>query len=418
MVRLLITSFAFQPLIHTVKAMNRVMNKRNISYFARTNFREEGILFGIYQKDRLLHTYILGKTGVGKTNLLTTLILQDIIHERAVCVFDVHGDLLTTLLSHIPNRRTKDLIYLDIPNPRMSYRYNPLKRVSYEKRSLVASGILDTFKKLWKGAWGVKLEHILRYILLTLLDQEEANFTDIPRIIHDLAFRERCMNNIINDDVKNFWLNEFQKYTKNDLVPILNKVGAFLVHPAIKRFLIQNEHEVSLRYAMDNNKIVLVNLNKGSLGIDTSHIMGSLLLNSIMNASFSRIDTKEEYRKPVALFLDEFQNYTTESIASMLSELRKFKVSMVMAHQYLHQLDTDIRNAVLGNVGTIISFRTGQADAKYLEQIFTPEFSASDFTNMENFDIYLKLMISGKPSKAFSATCVHYKSVLHLDFMP
>lgn len=392
--------------------MSKTSRNKNVSYFARTNFREVGQLFGIYQKDRLLHTYILGKTGVGKTNLLTTLIIQDIIHGRALCVFDVHGDLLTTLLCHIPNSRKKDLIYLDIPNPNMNYRYNPLKRVSYEKRSLVASGILDTFKKLWRGAWGVKLEHILRYILLTLLDQEKSNFTDIPRIIHDLSFREKCMKNIVNDDVKSFWQNEFLKYTKNDLVPILNKVGAFLVHPAIKRFLIQNEHEVSLRYAMDNHKIVLVNLNKGSLGIDTSHIIGSLLLNSLMNASFSRIDTNEEQRKPVALFLDEFQNYTTSSIASMLSELRKFKVSLVMAHQYLHQLDTDIRNAVLGNVGTIISFRTGQADAKYLEQIFIPEFEATDFTNMENYDIYLKLMINGKPSKGFSATCIYYKSVL------
>ena len=398
--------------------MNSQGNNKNISYFARSNFRDEGHLFGIYQKDRLLHTYILGKTGVGKTNLLTTLILQDIIHGRVVIVFDVHGDLISTILAHIPSMRNNDLIYLDIPNPLMKYRYNPLKRVSYEKRSLVASGILDTFKKLWKGAWGVKLEHILRYILLTLLDQEQANFSDIPRIIHDVSFREECIRNIVNDDIKRFWKYEFEKYTKSDLIPILNKVGAFVVHPAIKRFLIENEQEISLRHAFDTNKIVLVNLNKGNLGIDTSHIVGSLLLNSIMNASFSRIDIREDERKPVAVFLDEFQNYTTESITAMLSELRKFKVSLVMAHQYLHQLDTDIRNAVLGNVGTIISFRTGHADAKYLEQLFIPEFAASDFTNLENFDIYLKLMIKGKPSKAFSATCIHYKSVLKLNFTP
>jgi type IV secretory pathway TraG/TraD family ATPase VirD4 len=384
----------------------------NISYFAKSNFREDGKLFGIYQHDRLLHTYILGKTGVGKTNLLTTLILQDIFLDRGVVVFDVHGDLISTLLKYIPQHRIHELIYLDIPNPSLKYRYNPLKRVSYEKRSLVASGILDTFKKLWRGAWGVKLEHILRYIILTLLDQKTANFSDITRIVHNVHFRESCIANIVNDDVKRFWQYEFQKYSKSDLIPILNKVGAFVVHPAIKRFLIENKQEVSLRHALDTNKIVLVNLNKGSLGVDTSHIIGSLLLNAIMNASFSRIDTPEHKRKAVAVFLDEFQNYTTQSIASMLSELRKFKVSLVMAHQYLHQLDTDIRNAVLGNVGTIISFRTGHADAKYLEQVFTPEFQASDFTNLENYDIYLKLMINGKPSKAFSATCFHYELIM------
>ncbi len=332
--------------------------------------------------------------------------------------FLMGGDLIKTLLKYIPFKRTKDLIYLDIPNPNMIYRYNPLRKVSYEKRSLVASGILDTFRKLWKGAWGVKLEHILHYILLTLLDQEKASFSDIPRIIHNLSYRERCMANIINEDVRSFWDNEFDRYTKNDLIPILNKVGAFLAHPSIKRFLIQNEKEISLRHIMDTHKILLVNLNKGSLGLDTSHIIGSLLLNSIMNASFSRIDIDENIRKPFALFLDEFQNYTTESIASMLSELRKFKVSLTLAHQYLHQLDADIRNAVLGNVGTIISFRVGQADANYLAQVFTPEFSSEDFTNMENYDIYLKLMINGKPSKGFSATCFYYKDVLKLNYTP
>ena len=389
---------------------------KNVSYFAKTNFREIGILFGIYQKDRLLHTYILGKTGVGKTNILTTLIMQDIMHGRGVCVFDVHGDLLNTLSKYIPFKRSKDVIHLDIPNPQLAYRYNPLKRVSYEKRSLVASGILDTFKKLWKGAWGVKLEHILRYILLTLLDQEQATFSDIPRIIHDENYREQCIENIINKDVRSFWENEFDKYSKNDLIPILNKVGAFLAHPSIKRFLIENKKEISLRHIIDTNKILFVNLNKGDLGLDTSHIIGSLLLNSLMNASFSRIDTPENLRKPFHLVLDEFQNYTTLSIASMLSELRKFKVSLTLAHQYLHQLDIDIRNAVLGNVGTIISFRVGQTDAKYLAQVFTPEFNTYDLTNLENYDIYLKLMINGKPSKGFSATCMYYKDVLKLNF--
>jgi hypothetical protein len=393
-------------------------NNPNISYFAQTNFRTSGDLFGIYQKDRLMHTYILGKTGVGKTNLLTTFILQDILLGRGVCVFDVHGDLIHTILDHIPTKRKADLIYLNIPDPKMPYRYNPLKKVSYEKRSLVASGILETFQKLWKGAWGVKLEHILRNILLTLLDQDKSDLSDIPRIIHDPLFRNSCIKNIQNQDIRNFWNNEFEKYTKTDLIPILNKVGAFLAHPAIKRFLIENKQEVSLRQAMDSSNIVLVNLSKGNLGMDSAHIVGSLILNSIMGASFSRIDTVEEERNIFHLYLDEFQNYTTESIAGMLSELRKFKVSLTLAHQYIHQLDVDIRNAVLGNVGTIISFRLGQADAKYMAQVFHPGFEFNDFVNLENYDIYLKLMINGRPSKAFSATCIYFKNVLKPYYEP
>ena len=389
---------------------------KNISYFAKTNFREEGHLFGIWQKDRSLHKYIIGKTGAGKTNLLITLILQDIVHSRAVCVFDVHGDLITELFKYIPFYRKKDVLFLDIPNENMEYLYNPLKRVPYEKRSLVASGVLTTFKNLWKGAWGLKLEHILRYILLTLLDQEKSNFSDIPKIIHDASFREACIKNVLSKEVRNFWLNEFEKYSvKADLVPILNKVGAFLAHPSVRRFLVDNRKEISLRYAMDNHKIIIVNLSKGSLGADSAHILASLLLHSIMNASFSRIDTAEDERKPFHLFLDEFQNYT-HSLSEMLSELRKFKVTLTLAHQYLHQLDTDVRNAVLGNVGSIISFRLGQSDANYMAKEFYPVFESSDFTNLENYDIYLKLMINGKPSKPFSATTIPFKDIIKFRY--
>ena len=384
----------------------------NISYFAFANFRKNGNVFGIRQEDRNFHTYVIGKTGTGKTNLLTSLILQDIFQNRGCSVFDVHGDLITKILLNIPSYRKKDVIFLDIPNPDMVYKYNPLRSVSPEKRSLVASGILETFQKLWKGAWGVKLEHILRYILLTLLDQPKANLSDIPRLIHDSDFRYTCLKNVVNQDVRKFWTAEFKLYTKNDLVPILNKVGAFLSHPAIKRFFIENEREVSLSYLMDTSKIVLVNLSKGMLGRDTSHIIGSLLLTSFMNASLNRVRIEEYQRVPFHIYLDEFQNYTTSTVADMLSEIRKFKVSLTLAHQYIFQLDNDIRNAVLGNVGTIISFRVGQADAKYLQQEFYPIFETIDFTSLENYDIYLKLMINGKPSKPFSATTVSYRQIL------
>lgn len=387
---------------------------KNISYFAFTNFRKEGLLFGITQKDRLLHTYILGKTGVGKTNLMTSLILQDIKHKRGLCVFDVHGDLSHDIIRRIPLDRKNDLVHLDIANVNLSYRYNPLKRVPFEKRSLVASSLLESFQKLWRGAWGVKLEHILRYILLTLLDQPKANISDIHRIIHDEGFQAVCMRNIKNPSVKRFWKDEFKRYTKTDLVPILNKIGGFLAHPAIRRFLIENREELSLRRCMDQGKIVVIDISKGKLGSDVSNIVGSFLLVAIMNAGFSRIDTQLEYRKPFHIFLDEFHNYTTPSVINMLSEIRKWKLSLTMANQYLNQLDTDIKNAVLGNIGTIICFRLGQADAKYISQEFNPTFDQSDFVNLENYDIYLKLMIYGKPSRPFSATTAKFSYILTL----
>lgn len=383
-----------------------------ISYFAKTNFRNSGKLFGIFQKDRILHTYIIGKTGAGKTNLLTTLILQDIIHGRGCAVFDVHGDLLSNILKHIPHDRIKDVVHIDIANPYMNYRYNPMRKVSDEKKSLVIGGLLDAFKKLWKGAWGIKLEHILRYIMLTLLAQPKSNLSDIPRIIHDAQFREHCLSNITNKEIRRFWESEFPKYSKNDLIPILNKVGAFLAHPSIKRFLITNTRDISLRACIDQSKIVLIDISKGKIGIDASHLIGSILITSFANAAFTRIDTQEEERVPFHIFLDEFQNYTSPSISGILSELRKFKISLTLANQYLYQLDSDIKNAVLGNVGTLISFRTGQQDAKYLAQEMYPTFKSSDFTSLENYDIYLKLMIAGKPSKPFSATTVPYQDIL------
>jgi len=387
----------------------------NITYFAITNWRDRKDLFGIKQEDRAFHTYILGKTGAGKSNLLITKILQDIKYNRGACVFDVHGDLIKTVSSNIPHYRKKDIIYLNIPDRNLRLGYNPLKRVSYEKRSLVASAILDSFQKLWGGAWGIKMEHILRYILLTLLDQPKANMRDIVRILQEEAYRKKCIKNVVNPDVKNFWMKEYDKYGKNDVTPILNKVGAFLVHPTIKRLLIDNADSLSFRKIMDEKKILLVNLSKGALGVDVANILGSLLLSTITSASFNRIDTKEHLRVPFHLYLDEFQNYTNKTLTEMLSELRKFKVTLTLAHQYLHQLSDDIRHGVLGNVGTVICFRIGAVDAEYMLLEHYIEFlplTLGDYVNMENYHVYVKLMIDGKPSKPFSAITVHYKTIL------
>lgn len=382
-------------------------NKNNsICYFAETNFRNSRNTFGILQKDRLHHFYILGRTGTGKTTLLATKISQDLKVGHGICLIDVHGDLVKKIITSIPGHREKDVVYLDATNPELQLGYNPLRKVSYEKRPLVVSNILEVFQRLWGNqSWGIKLSHILRNVLLLLADQKQTSFSDIIKVLQDSNFRNECLKYVISEDVKNFFEKEFKNYSaKTDLLPIYNKLGGILSYPAVKRILVTNKEQISLRSIMDNKKILLVNLSKGTLGSDASYILGSLLLTSLASSAFSRIDTPEDERIPFFCYLDEFQNYTTVSLVDMLSELRKFKLGLIMAHQYISQLDLKIRDAVLGNVGTIVCFRLGQSDARFMEKEFSPIFSAHDFVNLANYDVYLKLMINGAPSVAFSAT--------------
>lgn len=378
-----------------------------ISYFAKVDFRDDRRLFGIFQSDRLFGMYLLGKTGSGKTNLMKTLIYQDILQHRGFCLFDINGDLLKEVRSLIPAYRRKDVILFDATNPNMEFGYNPLKKVSHGKRALITSSILETFQKLWgKQSWGLKLEYILRNVILTLLDQPKATFDDIPKILLDTSFQRQCLKHVVNKNVIRFWTQEFPKYSKADILPVLNKVGSFLSIPMLHKILVDNTEQISLRQIMDSKKIFLVNLSKGTLGTDGAHLLGSLLLSSLSSAGFSRINIDEQKRVPFFIYLDEFQNYTTDSLTSMFSELRKFKIGFILAHQYLHQLQTDIKNAVLGNIGTIICFKLGQADAKYMSQEFYLTFQTSDFTDLSHFHIYLKLLIDGKTPRPFSAKTI------------
>ncbi|MCG3165599.1 MAG: hypothetical protein POELPBGB_01367 [Bacteroidia bacterium] len=387
--------------------MDEFRNK-DILYFARVSWRNKGTPFGIRQADRLLHTYIIGKTGTGKTTLLKTKILNDIRNGRGICLLDPHGDLVSEINEHIPDNRKDDVIYMDITDPKQPFAYNPLRKVSYEKRSLIASSIIEVFKKLWSTAWGVKLEHILRFTLLALLDQPSAKMSDINKMIYDKSFRSEVLENVVNEDVKVFWKKEFPRYMYNDVLPVLNKIGGLLAYPAIKRVIIENTEEISLRKIMDEKKILLVNLSKGAIGEDVCQILGSLLLTSLSSAAFSRVTIEEENRVPFFIYLDEFQNFSTLSLVNMLSELRKYKVGMILAHQYMKQLQPDILNAVLGNVGTHISFRIDTGDASVMSQKMYPTFDVEDFVNLPNYHIYLTLMIDGTPSRPFSATTIAY----------
>ncbi|WP_421751100.1 type IV secretory system conjugative DNA transfer family protein [Croceimicrobium sp.] len=379
-----------------------------VSYFGKTNFRNFNIRFGIKQADRLFHFYALGKTGSGKTSLLKYLMQQDLVASRGFTFLDVHGDACSELFSKLSDSTKEKVIYLDVTNPDLQWGYNPFRKVKPSQRSLVASNILEILKRNWKSAWGMKMEHILRYCLLTLLEQPKANFADLSRILQDPSFRRGCLNHVSNKDIRAFWELEFPKYRPGDLLPILNKTGAFLAHPMVRKVLVENSRQLSLRSIMDKEQVLLINLAKGQVGTDVAHILGSLLLTSLASSAFSRIDTPYHLRKPFFIYLDEFQTLSnTDLLAEMLSELRKFKVGLILANQFLSQLEPEVRASLLGNVGTIVSFRCSIADASLLVKEFIPlgipKYEIADFTSLANFEVYLKLMINGKPSRAFSA---------------
>jgi energy-coupling factor transporter ATP-binding protein EcfA2 len=386
---------------------NSLEEENNITFFAETNFRNKQVKFGIKREDRRAHTYIIGKTGTGKSTLLETLIRQDIASGHGLALLDPHGDLVERILAHLPEERKRDLIYFNVPDHAQALGLNPLETISPLRRPLAASGLLEVFKKLWLDSWGPRLEHIMRNALLALLDQPQATLADVLRLLDDQEFRKSAVTRVQNDRVRDFWAREYENYPVRfrleAIAPIQNKVGAFLANPVLNKILTQTKNAFYLRRVMDEGKILLVNLAKGKIGEDTATLLGALLITRVGLAALSRADISEADRKDFYLYLDEFQNFTTLSLASMLSELRKYRVNMIFAHQYLGQLDPHVREAILGNVGTLLSFRLGVSDAEVLEKEFYPQFSIKDLISLPNYHVYLKLMINSIISDPFSA---------------
>jgi len=379
---------------------------------AKINARRSNTTFGIKAADRLSHMYIIGKTGTGKSTLLSHLIRQDILAGRGCAVLDPHGDLVEELYDWVHSQKIAidHCCYFNVPDADQPFGYNPIRRVAQHLRPLLASGILEIFKKLWKEAWGVRMEHIFRNVLLTLLDLPSADLSDIQRILVDKQYLQQAQRHITSEHVKRFWAMEFAKYSyrfrADAIAPIQNKIGGFLAHPTLCRVLLTPKINLSLRQMMDTRQVLLVNLSKGRLGEDASHLLGGLLMTSIGLAAYSRADIVLDERQPFYLYADEFQNFTTLSLVNMASELRKYQLGLVLTHQYLCQLEPEIRDAVLGNAGSLLSFRVGTQDVAVLEKEFHPEFSRYDLLNLPNYDLYLKLMISGTPSRPFSATTI------------
>jgi hypothetical protein len=384
------------------------MDENDISRLARTNFHNGNRLFGIKQADRLSHIYVIGKTGVGKSTLLETLARQDLEAGRGFALIDPHGDLVERVAKDAAAEEPGRVLYLNAPDGAQPFGYNPLRRVRDDKIPLAVSGLLETFKKLWPDAWGVRMEHVLRNTLYALLETDGATLPDILRLYADERYRKRIAGRIRNETVRRFWRHEFESYhfrQRADMVaPIQNKLGALLADPTLYRILVSPERDIRFRSLMDEGRVLLVNLSKGQLGEDSSTLLGSLIVSTLGLAAFSRAENPEGSRRPFFIYVDEFQTFTTLMLANMMSELRKYGVGLTLAHQYMHQLEPDIRHAVLGNAGTIISFRVGPEDAAILAKEFQPTFGVQDLLNLPNHNIYLKLTIDGTPSLAFSAT--------------
>lgn len=393
-------------------AQNGGMEKQpnDITLFARTNTRQPWRTFGIRDADRLSHMYAIGKTGTGKSTLFETLIRQDLARGSGLALIDPHGDLAERVQAAALRQGTANVTYVDVAAAAQPFGYNPLRHVRADRRVLAASGMLEVFEKMWPDAWGARMEHILRYALLALLDYPSATLGDILKLLVDKPFRQTVIGYLENDQVRTFWQDEFRgyspRYRQDSIAPIQNKVGAFLADPRLRRFLNEPEKPLRFREIMDKGQMLVVNLAKGRLGEDSANLLGGLLVTTVGLAAFSRADTQEPDRQPFLIYVDEFQNFTTLAVANMLAELRKYRVGTVLAHQYLDQIEPEVRYAVIGNAGTLVSFRLGGKDAPHIAREFAPVFRAEDLVGLPNHEIYLRLMIDGAPSRPFSATTI------------
>lgn len=385
-----------------------IANKEGaVTVLGRTTYRGSCRVFGIRNADRRAHLYIVGKTGTGKSTLLETMVHQDVGAGEGLALLDPHGDLVERLVTRVPQHRRADFIYFNAPDPEQPWGFNPLSGVPAAERPLAASTLLEVFKKLWIDSWGPRTEHLLRNTLLALLDQPQPTFADLPPLLADKDFRRDAMNHVRNRQVRAFWLREYENYPARFraevIAPLQNKIGAFLTNPLLNTILTTPRQALDLRRLMDTGSVLMVNLAKGKIGEDTAALLGALLVASLGSAAFTRADRPPHERRDFWVYLDEFHTFTTLSLATMLSELRKYRVGFIMAHQYAAQLSEPLQAAVFGNVGTIASFRVGAPEAEVLAREFYPTLREADLMSLPNHCMYVKLLVDGQPSEPFSA---------------
>ena len=386
--------------------MNRLQH--HITILGETRGRPPDKPFGILQKDRLFHTYMVGQTGTGKSTLILNMAKQDIAAGNGFCLIDPHGDLATALsVVAGPNHLIWNVADRECP-----YGYNPISYVAAEYRPLVASGLIETLKKQWNDAWGARMEHLLRFALLTLLEQPDASMQDILPLFLDKQFRNRVLARVKDEQVRKFWNEEYSalRYQTaiDGVAPIANKLGAFLAHPVVRKAVCEPDEPLRFRKIMDEGKVLIVNLAKGKLGADIANVLGGIIVSSIAHAAYSRQNQPQHERQPFFLYIDESHSFTTSAFADMLSELRKYALGIVASTQFSAILSDEVREAVFGNVGTLISFRVGATDAAMLAKQFGSDLpQPRDLVGLANYEMFIKMMVDGVQTKPFSAQSVH-----------
>lgn len=387
------------------------MEGEQITYFAYTDHRNKRVKFGIKASDRTRHMYVIGKTGMGKSTLLENMAVQDIQNGNGIAFMDPHGKTADLFLDYIPENRIDDVVYFapfDTENP---ISFNVMEDVDPDKRFLVVNGLMSAFKKIWVDAWSARMEYILNNVLLALIEYPDSTLLGVNRMLSDKDYRNAVVENISDPAVKSFWVDEFAKYGDRYMqeagAAIQNKIGQFTANPLVRNIIGQKKSSFDIRKMMDEKKILLINLSKGQVGEANANLLGSMLITKIYLGAMSRADVSDTELQKLPNFyfyVDEFQSFANESFADILSEARKYKLNLTIAHQYIEQMSEEVRAAVFGNVGTLITFRVGSFDAQIFEKEFAPYFYADDMVNLGFAQIYLRLMIDGIGSTPFSAT--------------
>lgn len=387
------------------------MDENRITYFAVTDSRNKRDEFGIKAKDRSKHVYVIGKTGMGKSTMLENMVVQDIKNGEGVAFIDPHGASAEKILDYIPEERIDDVLYFAPFDMEFPVAFNVMEDVGYDKRHLVVSGLMSAFEKIWADQWSSRMEYILSNTLLALLEYPDSTMLGVNKMYVDKAFRKKVVDNVKDPLVKAFWEGEYatytDRYTQEATPAIQNKIGQFTGNPLIRNIIGQSKSTFDLRKLMDDKKIIIANLSKGRVGETNADLLGSMFITKIYLAAMSRADVPETTLNQLPdfyFYVDEFQSFANESFTNILSEARKYKLNLTMAHQYIEQMTEEVRAAVFGNVGTMITFRVGAYDADILEKEFAPTFYAQDLVNLGFTQIYLKLMIDGVASQPFSAT--------------